>query len=76
MAEKKGFFGKLLGGSSKPSGFGSTDSEPSRRIEPRIVEERREEDEPGQLWKKAKKWREDQAMNEPLVKRNQYKKKY
>ncbi len=75
MAEKKGFFGKLLGGKSN-SGFGSTDSEPVRRIEPRIVEERREEDEPGQLWKKAKKWREDQALNEPLVKRNQYKKKY
>ena len=74
MTEKKGLFGKLFGG--KSSGFGSSESETPRRIEPKIVEERIEEDEPGQLWKKAKKWREDQAMNEPLIKRSEYKKKY
>jgi len=75
MAEKKGFFGKLFGG-SKNAGFGTSETMAPRRIEPKVVEERREEEEPGQLWKKAKKWREEQAMNEPLVKREQYKKKY
>ena len=75
MVEKKGFFGKLFGGNSS-AGFKSSDAQPTRRIEQRPPEEVREEDEPGQLWKKAKKWREEQAMNEPLVKRSQFKKKY
>lgn len=34
------------------------------------------EEEIGNRWMAAKKWREDQAMNEPLVKRSQFKKKY
>ncbi|VVB75460.1 Uncharacterised protein [uncultured archaeon] len=34
------------------------------------------EDEAGSRYLAAKKWREDQAMNEPLVKRSQFKKKW
>jgi len=34
-----------------------------------------EESEAGQRWKLAKKWREQKAMEEPLVKRQEYKKK-
>jgi len=33
------------------------------------------EEEIGNRWMAAKKWREDQAMNEPLVKRSEFKKK-
>jgi len=33
------------------------------------------EDEAGSRYLAAKKWREDQAMNEPLVKRSEFKKK-
>ena len=68
----KGIFGRLFGGKSK-SDFDSSENEVPRRIEPKIAEERREEDEPGKLYMKAKKWREEQAMNEPLVKRSEYK---
>ncbi len=75
MAEKKGFFGKLFGG-NKDSGFGSNDSEPATRIESRPPEAPREEDEPGKMYLRAKKWREEQAMNEPLVKRKEFKRKY
>lgn len=73
MAEKKGLFGRIFGG--KRNDFGSSENEPSTRIEPR-QEEVREEDQPGKLYLKAKRWREEQKMNEPLVKRNEYKKKY
>ena len=69
----KGIFGRLFGG-KKDSGFGSSENEPARRIEQRTEEMPREEDEPGKLYMKAKKWREEQAMNEPLVKRNDFKK--
>jgi hypothetical protein len=34
-----------------------------------------EESDAGERWKTAKKWREQKAMQEPLVKRNEYKKK-
>ena len=71
MSEGKGFFGKLFGRKKE-----QTLEEIPRRIEPRTEEVKREEDEPGKLYLKARKWREDQQMNEPLVKRDQFKKKY
>ena len=71
MEEKKGFFGKLFGRKNE-----SRTEEVPRRIEPKPIETEREEDQPGNRYKLAQKWREEQAMNEPLVKREQYKRKY
>ncbi|MFA6269034.1 MAG: hypothetical protein WCW13_00655 [archaeon] len=51
------------------------DTQVPHRIEARRVEAPVREDENGQRWKIAKKWREDKAMEEPLVKRSEYKRR-
>jgi hypothetical protein len=50
--------------------------EPRRIATPEPVQRVAEEDQPGNLYLKARKWREQQAMQEPLVKRSEYKKKW
>jgi hypothetical protein len=58
--------------------FGKKDTveEIPRRIEARPKDQPREEDEPGHRWKSAKKWREDKSLEEPLIKRREFKRKY
>lgn len=36
----------------------------------------KEESDVGSRWQTAKKWREDKAMEEPLIKRRDFKRKY
>ena len=45
-----------------------------RRIEPKP--EPTEESDVGSRWRTAQKWREDKALEEPLVKRRDFKRKY
>lgn len=47
-----------------------------RRATPEPVAQIPEEDQPGNLYLKARKWREQKEMEEPLVKRNSFKRKY
>ena len=47
----------------------------ARRIERPPIEEKSEDDGAGSRWKEAKKWREEKAMQEPLVKRNGFKRR-
>ena len=52
----------------------SWDNEVPHRIQPKAQEAPAEE-EIGGRWKEAKKWREERAMQEPLVKRSGFKKR-
>lgn len=63
-----GLFGKVFG--KKEEVVEERVSRPEPRIEQAPVEEA------GQRWLEAKRWREDKAMEEPLIKRSEYKTKY
>jgi hypothetical protein len=60
-------------GNKLKSIFGGKKEDPFNepvRLPPRRIEEPPVEDETGQRWKQAKKWREDKELEKPLVKRN------
>jgi predicted acyl esterase len=60
------FFKNLFGGKREQN----FDNEPTARIEKRP--EPSEVSDVGERWKTAKKWREQKAMEEPLVKRKRF----
>jgi len=65
-----GLFGKVFGGKKKEE---QEVEEPQRNFRPEPSPEPQEE--AGQRWLEAKRWREDKAMQEPLVKRGDFKRR-
>jgi len=65
-----GIIGKIknIFGGKRESSF----EEPPTRLHGTKTEEKTVEDDSGQRWKTAKKWREDKEMDEPLIKRKRF----